>query len=121
MRFFIFNILFAMVFACAYAVNTQKPVIITFPENTPQGVIDKAMDTLRQAGGIVTHEYSMSFSFVSPCKADVFPPDLFKGFAAKASDSSIEAIKALGEEFIPIIEDDAVVSINGKASNGKAS
>lgn len=37
---------------------------------------------------------------------------LIKGFAAKASESTIDSIKALGSEFVPVIENDIVVSIN---------
>lgn len=58
MRFYLFTLIVAMLCAFAFAVSPQKPIIVTFPQNTPQSVIDKAMDTLKQAGGIVTHEYS---------------------------------------------------------------
>lgn len=37
---------------------------------------------------------------------------LFKGFAAKASDATIETIKTMGEKYVPVIENDVVVSIN---------
>jgi hypothetical protein len=36
-----------------------------------------------------------------------------KGFAAKASESALEAVKALGEKYVPYIEEDSIVSIDG--------
>ena len=36
-----------------------------------------------------------------------------KGFAAKASDSALEAVKALGDKYVPYIEEDGIVSIDG--------
>jgi hypothetical protein len=34
---------------------------------------------------------------------------LLKGFAAKASQNALEAVKALGEKYVPFIEDDLEV------------
>ena len=44
--------------------------------------------------------------------------ELLKGFAAKASDSALEAIKALGEKYVPYIEEDGIVSIDGSLQDG---
>lgn len=38
----------------------------------------------------------------------------FRGFAAKASSKVLETVSAMGENYPPLIEEDAVVSINGK-------
>ena len=40
----------------------------------------------------------------------IFVPDLFKGFAAKASDKAIEAVNALGDKYLPTIEQDITFS-----------
>jgi hypothetical protein len=45
---------------------------------------------------------------------------LLKGFAAKASESALETVKALGEKYVPFIEEDSIVSIDGSViENGK--
>lgn len=44
--------------------------------------------------------------------------DLLKGFSAKASESALSAVKALGETWTPFIEEDGVVSIDGTLSDG---
>lgn len=65
----------------AFAVTLQKAVIVSYPNDTPDSIVDQAMDTVREAvsnnlamdamvwqhevltflqGGIVTHEYSKS-------------------------------------------------------------
>lgn len=37
----------------------QKSVIISYDDNTPASVIDQAMDAIKAAGGIITHEYKL--------------------------------------------------------------
>ena len=39
--------------------------------------------------------------------------ELIKGFAAKASEDALDAVKALGDKHVPIIEEDSIVSIDG--------
>ncbi|ETN44240.1 uncharacterized protein HMPREF1541_10791 [Cyphellophora europaea CBS 101466] len=103
MRFFILSLLFALFFASALAVKQQKAVIITYPEETPKSEVDKAISVLKEAGGVITHEYK-----------------LIKGFAAKASDAALEAVRTLGDKHIPLIEEDSMVSIDGTVlENGK--
>jgi uncharacterized protein YabE (DUF348 family) len=41
------------------AVAPQKAVIVTYPEGTPDSVMDQAKDVIRQAGGTITHEYKL--------------------------------------------------------------
>ncbi len=38
----------------------QKPVVISFPENTPSSIIEKAIAEIKKDGGIITHEYCKS-------------------------------------------------------------
>ena len=40
-----------------YAVDVQKSVIVTYDEGTPDNIVRQAMDAIKSAGGIVTHEY----------------------------------------------------------------
>lgn len=41
----------------AIAVDVQKSVIITYPQNTPDSVLDQAKKAIEDAGGIITHNY----------------------------------------------------------------
>jgi hypothetical protein len=59
MRFFIFSLLVALFFGVASAIVQQKAFIVTYPENTPSGVIDHAMQMIKDAGGLITHEYQL--------------------------------------------------------------
>ncbi|KAK4934344.1 hypothetical protein LTR66_015629 [Elasticomyces elasticus] len=92
MRLFLFSFLVALFAAFALASAPTKQIVVTYEDpNTPQSVIDAAMQAIKDAGGVITHEYN-----------------LFKGFAAKASEKAIEVVKTAGDKYIPIIEDDIV-------------
>ena len=41
------------------------------------------------------------------------PTELIKGFAAKASTKALENVAALGGKYLPLIEEDSIVSIDG--------
>ncbi|KAK3719638.1 hypothetical protein LTR37_004175 [Vermiconidia calcicola] len=82
---------FLAVFAAA-AHPQQQPVVVSYPKDTPQSVIDKAMAAIKQAGGVITHEYS-----------------LIKGFAAKASEEALDTIQSLGNQHDVVIEKDQMV------------
>lgn len=119
MRFTILCLLalFATVFAL---LPPQKPVVVSFPDDTPSSVINDAIEEVKKGGGIITHEYGMNQMAPSPCWQNcrlTNPLDLIKGFAAKVSEATLEKITALTEEFIPYIEDDFVVRIDGSSSN----
>lgn len=103
MRFFLLALLMALVAIVSAVKEEQKPVLITFPDNTPPHEINRAMDVIREAGGMITHEYK-----------------LIKGFAASASSAALQTIKTLGEEFVPFIEEDSMVSIDGSVIEGKS-
>jgi hypothetical protein len=51
-------------------------------------------------GGVITHEYK----------------SLIKGFAATAPTKVVNSVKALGEKYQAIVEDDQVVSVAGSSS-----
>ncbi|PSS22885.1 hypothetical protein M430DRAFT_116508 [Amorphotheca resinae ATCC 22711] len=74
----------------------QKAVIVTYPDNTPNSVLDQAKDAIKAAGGIITHEYK-----------------LIKGFAAEAPAKVLETVQAWGSDYHAVIEEDQMVSISG--------
>lgn len=37
----------------------QKSVIVSYPDDTPNDVIQQAMDAIKKAGGTITHEYNL--------------------------------------------------------------
>jgi len=93
---FIMNIGLVFLLAlCALAVTPEKQVIVSYPKNTPQHVIDAAKKAVEDAGGIIIHEYN-----------------LIAGFAAKAPTKIFETIQAMGAEDNVLIEEDTTVSIN---------
>ncbi|KFY44592.1 hypothetical protein V494_01407 [Pseudogymnoascus sp. VKM F-4513 (FW-928)] len=97
MRLTLLPILSLLALASA-AAQPQRQVIVSYPDNTPANVLEAAMDEIRAAGGVITHEYKV-----------------FKGFAAKASVKALETVQAMGSEYVALIEEDAVVSINNGA------
>ncbi|KEQ98882.1 hypothetical protein AUEXF2481DRAFT_36191 [Aureobasidium subglaciale EXF-2481] len=56
------------------------------------------MAAIKEAGGIITHEYK-----------------IIKGFAATAPTKVLQSVKALGEKYNAIVEDDQVVSVAGSS------
>lgn len=59
MRFTISTILLAFLLGLALAAAPQKAIVVSFEDpNTPQSEVDKAMQAIKDAGGIITHEYS---------------------------------------------------------------
>jgi len=83
----------------ALGVAVQKQVVITYPENTPDSVLNQAKEAIIEAGGSILHEYR-----------------LIKGFAAKASVKALETVHTLGENYSPWIEDDIIVTADGTPS-----
>ena len=41
------------------AVDIQKSVLITYPPETPDGIVADAKKAIVQAGGTITHEYKL--------------------------------------------------------------
>ena len=59
MRFALVTILLTFLFALALAAAPQKAIVVSYEDpNTPQSVVEEAMDAIKKAGGIITHEYS---------------------------------------------------------------
>ncbi|TGO66619.1 hypothetical protein BOTNAR_0057g00020 [Botryotinia narcissicola] len=73
----------------------QKSVIVSYPDDTPNDVVQQAMDAIKKAGGTITHEYN-----------------LIKGFAAKAPAQVLVTVQAWGNNYHAVIEEDQVVNAN---------
>ncbi|KKK13900.1 hypothetical protein P175DRAFT_0532284 [Aspergillus ochraceoroseus IBT 24754] len=71
-------------------------ILVTYPKNTPDSVIEEAKESIRKAGGVITHEYSL----------------VIKGFSANAPDAAIQQISTQSGMYKPIIEQDLPVSIS---------
>ncbi|KAI1382738.1 uncharacterized protein F4822DRAFT_435116 [Hypoxylon trugodes] len=82
-----------------YAVDVQKSVIVSFPSETTDDIVNRAKDDIRKAGGVITHEYQ-----------------LIKGFAAKAPQKIIETVSAWSAEFHATVEEDQVVEISSSGN-----
>lgn len=41
------------------AAAPQKSVIVSYPDDTPDNVVQQAMDAIKNAGGVITHEYKL--------------------------------------------------------------
>ncbi|KAI5203750.1 hypothetical protein E4T42_00525 [Aureobasidium subglaciale] len=100
MKFTIHLLLIAFLVALAYAATgtEHKQVIVSYPKDTPDSVVEHAMAAIKEAGGIITHEYK-----------------IIKGFAATAPTKVLQSVKALGEKYNAIVEDDQVVSVAGSS------
>lgn len=60
MRFYVLSLLLALLCAFAIAAAPQKAIVVSFEDpDTPQSAVDEAMKAIKDAGGVITHEYSM--------------------------------------------------------------
>ncbi|GAB1313367.1 Inhibitor I9 domain-containing protein [Madurella fahalii] len=78
----------------ATAVETQKSVLISYPPETPDSILDEAKKTIVDAGGSITHEYK-----------------IFKGFAATVGAKILETVSVMGQEYQVLVEEDQGVHI----------
>lgn len=58
MKFTLFSI-FLFLAASMSEVVPQKAVIVSYPDDTPNHVVQQAMDAIKAAGGMITHEYQV--------------------------------------------------------------
>ncbi|MCJ1404394.1 hypothetical protein MMC11_007619 [Xylographa trunciseda] len=93
MKLYIFSILLSLLVISTTATLPKKQVVITYPSNTPDSVLDEAKLVITSAGGVITHEY-----------------ELIKGFAVKASVKILDKVHALSSDFTPNIEEDSIVT-----------
>ncbi|KAI0837396.1 hypothetical protein F5Y06DRAFT_271613 [Hypoxylon sp. FL0890] len=99
MRFFSTIVAALAVVYGASAVDVQKSVIVSFPSETTDDIVNRAKDDIRKAGGIITHEYQ-----------------LIKGFAAKAPQKILETVSAWSAEYHAVIEEDQIVQAQTNSS-----
>lgn len=59
MRLLAFLVAALSIVCAAVAVDVQKSVIITYPADTPNSVLDQAKQAIREGGGVITHEYQL--------------------------------------------------------------
>jgi hypothetical protein len=58
MRFATLSVLTALFAATTMAAAPQRSVIISFPNETPDHIVEEAKEGIRKAKGVITHEYS---------------------------------------------------------------
>ncbi|OJK03298.1 hypothetical protein ASPACDRAFT_76359 [Aspergillus aculeatus ATCC 16872] len=71
-----------------------KSVLVSFPAGTPDSVLQQAKDSVLNAGGQITHEFT-----------------LIKGFSADCPEEAIQQISTQSAAYKPTIEQDQMVSI----------
>lgn len=59
MKVFSFVIAALTLAAGVSAVDIQKSVLFTYPRETPDSVVDQAKKAIKDAGGLITHEYTL--------------------------------------------------------------
>ena len=58
MRFAVASVCVALL--TSFAMAAQRSVIISFPNGTPDSVVEDCKESIRKNGGVITHEYSTS-------------------------------------------------------------
>ncbi|KAF1353354.1 hypothetical protein BDV97DRAFT_346367 [Delphinella strobiligena] len=97
MKFTIHLLLIALFVVFAYASAPLKQVIVSYPNDTPDSVLEKAKAAIKEAGGVITHEYN-----------------IIKAFAANAPAKVLDTIKAMsGDQYAAEIEEDQVITVAG--------
>ncbi|KAI6364933.1 hypothetical protein MCOR25_005530 [Pyricularia grisea] len=80
------------------AVEVKKQVIVTYPSDTPDSVIQAAKDKITESGGVVTHSY-----------------DIIKGFSATVGESMLNSMSTEDAQYKPTVEEEQILSIYGDA------
>ncbi|KAF2264282.1 hypothetical protein CC78DRAFT_544258 [Lojkania enalia] len=97
MRFFFLAFFFTLLVAYAMAVPAEKQsVIISYPNDTPQSVVDDAIKAVKDAGGKITHVYN-----------------IIKGFACEAPVPFLENFRvSIASEHQGVVEEDQPMHAN---------
>ncbi|KAL9120221.1 MAG: hypothetical protein Q9187_003223 [Circinaria calcarea] len=83
----------------------DKQVIITYPKDTPDSVLQQAKDAIKAAN-------LSSMSCPSGSNFDDVLKTANRGFAATASAKALDVVNTLSTDFIATIEEDQIVTIN---------
>ncbi|KAF2085794.1 hypothetical protein K490DRAFT_67391 [Saccharata proteae CBS 121410] len=98
MKAFLISVLLALLAACVLAAAPHRSVLISYPKDTPDHIVNQAKDAIVNAGGMITHEYK-----------------LIKGFAATAPAKVLESVQVWGAEYNALIEEDMEVHALGSS------
>ncbi|KAF2274168.1 uncharacterized protein EI97DRAFT_435277 [Westerdykella ornata] len=91
------SVLVAILATFAMAVAPPlKRVIVSYPNETPQSVVDEAMEAIVKAGGAIIHKYN-----------------IIKGFTADAPATVLETVEVLSSKFSATVEEDGIVHTMG--------
>ncbi|KAF2250627.1 hypothetical protein BU26DRAFT_517454 [Trematosphaeria pertusa] len=99
MRFALLSFVLALFVAITMAVAPLQPVIISFPKEAPDSLLESAKEAIKKAGGVITHEYN-----------------IIKGFACQAPASILETVSAMSAEFPALIESDGIMTTQEQES-----
>lgn len=42
---------------------SQRQILVSYPESTPQHILDQAIEAVKEAGGTILHEYTLIKGF----------------------------------------------------------
>ncbi|KAI9803952.1 MAG: hypothetical protein M1833_000233 [Piccolia ochrophora] len=73
----------------------QKPIVVSYADDTPINILHEAEQKIRDAGGIITHEFQ-----------------LIKAFAAKAPAEVLDTVRSMGKSWDAYVEEEQVYSVN---------
>lgn len=59
MRFFALIVAAMTVVPGVFAVDVQKSVVISYPNETPNWVVDKAIQAIEDSNGVIIHKYDI--------------------------------------------------------------
>ncbi|KAI9669899.1 MAG: hypothetical protein M1831_006934 [Alyxoria varia] len=90
-----FGLIGLLIVAVMARVN-DKSIIVTYPEETPDSVIEQAKADIKMDHGEITHEYK-----------------LIKGFAAKVSEDTLQQVHATGQKHKAHVEKDQQLHAQG--------
>ncbi|KAH8726073.1 hypothetical protein GQ44DRAFT_614557 [Phaeosphaeriaceae sp. PMI808] len=92
MRFALTSLTIALLATLTMAVAPHKSVIMSWPNDTPDSVIEAAKQKIIDGNGVITHEYN-----------------IIKGFACHAPASVFEVVSTMDTKHKPEIEEDGIV------------
>ncbi|KAF2033521.1 hypothetical protein EK21DRAFT_58431 [Setomelanomma holmii] len=92
MRFILTSVVVALLAVFTMAVAPHKSVIMSWPNDTPDSVVEEAKQAIIAAKGTITHEYN-----------------IIKGFACTGPASIFEKVSTMNADHKPEIEEDGIV------------
>ncbi|KAI5301083.1 hypothetical protein KEM55_002658 [Ascosphaera atra] len=87
--------LVSMALAILPVLSMSNLVLVSYPERTPESVIQQAIDVVIDAGGVIRHKYT-----------------IIKGFEATMPQYMYTTLRTLSPDYMPVIEGEGPVSIN---------